>query len=135
MPLDFWGRPDDVWTGLTLRDFDDIARGYESRADRELDLVATHAAWIINCWVKKGVKPHQLTGKPNPRAEFTSGAQAVAEMSKRAEKAAAKNDAMAGIVGTGDEEYRDDGELPVAFAFDDDDDGDSLTLESVALEV
>jgi hypothetical protein len=131
LPLDFWGRPDDVWSGMTLREFDDVARGYESKADRELDLVATHAAWIINCWVKKKVKPHKLTGKPDPRPEFHSPEQALAEMSKRADKAQAKGDVMSEIVGAGEEEFRDDGYDPVAFLFDDGDDGDSLDAEAL----
>lgn len=60
---EFWGRPDDVWTGLTVREFVDVANAHRRRQEAKQDLVFMHAAHLMNMWSKKAVKLEQLTGR------------------------------------------------------------------------
>lgn len=65
MPQDFWGRADDISTGLSLRELDLVVRGAQARAEREQRLVAWHAANVMNMWAKRGTKitADKLLGK------------------------------------------------------------------------
>lgn len=69
---DFWGRPDDIWTGLTVREFVAEADAFRVREERTQDLVFAHAVNLMNMWSKKAIKLEQLTGrrrKPKKKAE------------------------------------------------------------------
>jgi hypothetical protein len=59
----FWGRPDDLFTGMTLRDFDLAVRGYNDRMYDERYLLAWHAANLMGCWVKRPPSPAKLMGE------------------------------------------------------------------------
>jgi len=83
-PVDFWGRADDIWTGLTLREFDVIVQGYARRLEQIDHRVATHAAWLMSMWAKKGsnITADKLLGKE--RAQPTaSEVKATLSASKR----------------------------------------------------
>ena len=66
-PEQFWGRPDDIYTGMTLREFDLYGQGYRERVEQQVDLaknmLAWHAANVMNCLVKRRVTADQLLGK------------------------------------------------------------------------
>lgn len=62
-PDEFWGKPYDIYTGMTLREFDLFVQGYQKRLDADRELIAWHASCLMNCWVKKRVSPDDLLGK------------------------------------------------------------------------
>jgi len=64
MPEQFWGRADDISTGLSLFEFDQVMRGAKLRMDRDQQLAAWHAANIMGMWAKRGsrITPDKLLG-------------------------------------------------------------------------
>lgn len=58
----FWGRPDDIYTGITIKEFYNLIQAYNEKKKADHMLAASHAAWIMNCWTKKRVTPEQLLG-------------------------------------------------------------------------
>lgn len=64
-PEQFWGRRDDIDTGMTLREFDLFVRGSSIKFEREQEMLAWHAANLMSMWAKKGTKitPAKLMGK------------------------------------------------------------------------
>lgn len=59
-PEQFWGRPDDIGTGITLRELSVIIKGHQARTRREMEMLAWACANIMNCWTKKKIKPADL---------------------------------------------------------------------------
>lgn len=57
------GLPIDAVWDLTPGELSLIAEAENEKRERELDLVAMHAAWIMNCWTKKRVTPDKLLGR------------------------------------------------------------------------
>lgn len=59
-PEQFWGRPDDIGTGITLRELSVILKGHEAQTRRQMEMLAWTCANIMNCWTKKTIKPKDL---------------------------------------------------------------------------
>jgi len=59
-PEQFWGKPDDIGTGITLRELSVILKGHEARSRRQMEMLAWTCANIMNCWSKKKIKPSDL---------------------------------------------------------------------------
>lgn len=76
---DFWGRPEDICTGITIKELFNLIQAYNEKQRAKHFLVATHASWIMNCWTKKKIKPEQLLGIKNTDGkkaiELLSGAE------------------------------------------------------------
>lgn len=64
-PEQFWGQPDDIYTGMSLRELETYGEGFKQRQEIELDIMAWHAAHIMSMWAKKGhrISPAKLRGK------------------------------------------------------------------------
>jgi hypothetical protein len=58
-----WGHPDDIYTGMTLSEFDIYVRGHMKRMETNQELLAWHAANLMNCWTKKKVTADKLLGR------------------------------------------------------------------------
>ena len=73
-PDEFWGKPDDIYTGLTLAEFDALARGYQKRMQDMQELLAWHAANTMSMHAKKGTRitPDKLLGRNKDRATETN---------------------------------------------------------------
>ena len=59
-----------VWS-MTPREIQLVVDGYRKRSEREQELMAWHAANIMNCWVKKKVTPQKLLGRAKQSFERT----------------------------------------------------------------
>lgn len=83
-PDDFWGRPDDIYTGLTLREFDLFVQGKTKEVERSQEMLAWHAANIMSMWAKKGSKitPAKLLG----RSESITPEEMKAKLAEKAAK-------------------------------------------------
>jgi hypothetical protein len=44
----------------------------ERREERQLETVAIHAAWLVNCWVKKPISAFELLGKKAKKKRQTA---------------------------------------------------------------
>lgn len=100
-------------------------RGYAKRMEHNHELLAWHAANMMNCWVKKKVTVDRLLGRKEDQAP-----QSLAELQEvmRANQARAEQSVE---IDSGDEAIIfDDPDEPIRFAddhhLDDDDDGDTL---------
>ena len=49
---------------MTLKEFALYHRGYMQHVDGQLDMLAWHAAAILNAWTKKRIRPSDLRQKP-----------------------------------------------------------------------
>lgn len=56
-PVDFWGRPDDLWTGVTLKEFYLMVRQHNKKSKNEWRRTAQLASWLLSAWSKKGKGP------------------------------------------------------------------------------
>lgn len=59
---DFWGDPDDIYTGMTLAEYDLQMQGFQAKQDLEWQRAAFISANIMNLFVKKGehISPQDL---------------------------------------------------------------------------
>lgn len=55
-------KPDEFWR-LSLAEFNDMVEGYNLRTEREMHLLAWHAANIMNVHLKRKVTVKKLLGK------------------------------------------------------------------------
>jgi hypothetical protein len=62
-PESFWGRPDDIGTGVTLRELSVMFKGHQVQQKRQMEMLAWACANIMNCWSKKSIKPKDLLPK------------------------------------------------------------------------
>jgi hypothetical protein len=87
-PEQFWGREDDIETGMSLREFDIYSRGYQNRISNQQELLAWHAANIMNMWTKKGssVSPAKLLGKDTGKVDPKHLQQQLNDESKKERK-------------------------------------------------
>ena len=62
---------------MTPREIGYVVKGYTKRLERSHELLAWHAANIMNCWTKKKVTPQKLLGRAKQSFEQTpEGAKA-----------------------------------------------------------
>jgi len=59
-PESFWGIPDDIGTGVTLRELSVMFKGHQAQQRRQMEMLAWACANIMNCWTKKKIKPKDL---------------------------------------------------------------------------
>lgn len=86
-PCDFWGKPDDVSTGLTLRELDLLIRGRQKRESADYRQLATLAYWLLGAWVKRPPKPEKLMGeKTGTSTDADDFIRKMNEKKKREEK-------------------------------------------------
>ena len=71
-PEQFWGRPDDIGTGITLRELSVILKGHEAQTRRQMEMLAWTCANIMNCWTKKTIKPKDLLPRQKGQASEPS---------------------------------------------------------------
>jgi len=62
-PAEFWGSPDDISTGMTIREFDFHVKGYQKRFDLQMEQLAWVCSNVMSCWSKKPVKMSHLLPK------------------------------------------------------------------------
>lgn len=89
-PEQFWGSADDIYTGMTLREFDLYAQGFKQRTEMNQELLAWHAANVMNMWTKKGhsITPAKLLGKEEAKLDPKAlQAELNAQKAKREKKA------------------------------------------------
>jgi len=105
-PFEFWGRPDDLSTGMTIKEFSDYVESHRRKFDIQMEQLAWVCANIMNCWIKKPVKPERLlpkTAKRKPRKErFTSSEDAVAHLRAIRDEAETKNGTTINLIDDGD---------------------------------
>lgn len=88
-------KPAEFWD-MTLREFSLYVRGYNEKTEREMDMLAWHAATTMNVHVKKGssVKMHQLRPKrfrqEDPFAGMGAMERAEAALAMKEEQATAQ---------------------------------------------
>jgi hypothetical protein len=59
---------------MTLYELRIALEAYGDNAEKDLEMAALHAAWIINVWTEKGksVTPQQLLGRDDSRVSIGS---------------------------------------------------------------
>ena len=62
-PVEFWGKPDDIYSGMTIREFSIYVAGYRRRFENQMEQLARVCANIMSCWSKKPVKMEHLLPK------------------------------------------------------------------------
>jgi hypothetical protein len=112
-PFEFWGRPDDLSTGMTIKEFSDYVESHRRKFEIQMEQLAWVCANIMNCWVKKAIKPEKLlpkTAKRKPgREKFTSSQDAIAHLSMVRDEAETRNSATINLVDDGDVDiFRDE---------------------------
>lgn len=77
-------KPDEFWE-MTLREFDCVMQGQAKRVRINLEMMAWHAANIMNCWTKAGskVSVRKLLGDEKKELSPT---ELAAELSAKAKK-------------------------------------------------
>lgn len=82
-----WGKPGDIDSGLTLREFDLAVQAYQTKQKHNQRLAAWHVHWLVNLWAKGKHTPASLLGeKDNKQGKMFS----IADIEER-EKQAAKS--------------------------------------------
>lgn len=94
-PSEFWGRSDDINTGMTLREFDLYVRGYQQRNKDEWRRTAWSTAYLLNAWVSKGnFTAAKLLGEEEQKNDLEtfgmSGAEVLAHARASAKEAKMK---------------------------------------------
>lgn len=109
---------------MTLREFDIYVRGYTKRIEHGRELLAWHAANLMNCWVKKKVTVDRLLGRGEAQPQTFDEMQQMMRERQRQAELSSRIDFK-----DGDIEFRDPDE-PISFhGFLDDDFGDD-TLDT-----
>ena len=82
---EFWGDPSDIHTGMTLREFDLCSQGYHERIKTSQELLAWHAANLINGsgMTKRKVTPDKLLGRDGDKV---TASDLRAQLSRQSEK-------------------------------------------------
>lgn len=95
-PSEFWGDAGDIYSGMSLREFDLFVQGYQKRLEVNREVLAWHAACIMNCWTKRKVSVEDLLGK---KRKQLSTAELKEEMTKKNRD---KEESVIGKVGDGE---------------------------------
>jgi hypothetical protein len=87
---EFWGRADDITTGMTLAELDLAVEAYRHRIEMQHELLAWHAANIMNMWTKRGrsITADKLMGRENTQLSPQELQRQLDEESSRARAAA-----------------------------------------------
>ncbi len=85
-PQQFWGMPEDIWSGITLAEYDLMLKGFAMRQDMAWDRAAFTSANIMNCFVGKdgqAIKPKDLLKGPEEEVQHADQMKRVREIARQ----------------------------------------------------